>query len=118
MGTQTLVVVFRPPELQIPVSRPRFAKGQPFEFGLGNKLVQELGSFAEGSLNPPTQTSTLKFVDEITTEVMQANKAAELFQTMEIVSLNLEVSNLEKKLATKEKEIAILQLELDKKKVF
>jgi hypothetical protein len=36
--------MFRPPELQVPISRPRFAEGQPFEFGLGSRLVQEMGS--------------------------------------------------------------------------
>jgi hypothetical protein len=82
-----------------------------------------LGSFAKGSKIPTTQTSTPKFVDEVPTEVMQADKAVELFQTMKIVSLNmgnlnLEVSSLKKRLAIEEKEKAILQMELDNKKVF
>ncbi len=62
-------------------------------------------------------------MDEVPTEVMQADKAVELFQTMKIVSLNmgnlnLEVSSLKKRLAIEEKEKAILQMELDNKKVF
>ncbi len=36
-----------------------------------------------------TQTSTPKSVEEVTIEVMQANKIAKLFQTMAIVSLNM-----------------------------
>jgi hypothetical protein len=52
-------------------------------------------------------------VDEVVDKVMQANKVIELFEIMTIVSLNmgnlnLEVSNLKNKLATKEKEKAIL----------
>ncbi len=57
---------------------------------------------------------------EVATEVMQANKAAELFQTMEIVSLNmgnlnLEVNILKKRSAIEEKEKAILQMEFGQK---
>jgi len=46
--------VFKPPKLQVPISKPRFAKGQPFEFGMGSKLVQEMGSSSKGSKNPMT----------------------------------------------------------------
>ncbi len=54
---------------------------------------------------------------------MQANKVVELFQTMAIVNLNmgnltLGVNSLKNKLATGEKEKAILQEELDKEKDF
>jgi len=46
--------MFRPIELQIPPSRPKSIKGFPFEFELGRRLMQELGSFVEGSRNPMT----------------------------------------------------------------
>ncbi len=54
MGTQTHVTMFRPLELQVLVSGPRFVERQSFEFRLGNRLVQKLGSFTEGSRNPTT----------------------------------------------------------------
>jgi hypothetical protein len=44
MGTKPLLRAFRPLELHITTSRPRSPKGQPFEFGLGSRIVQELGS--------------------------------------------------------------------------
>jgi hypothetical protein len=52
-------------------------------------------------------------VEEVDVEVMKANKVAELFQTMVIVSLNmgnlkLEVNTLKNILATGEKEKAML----------
>jgi hypothetical protein len=52
-------------------------------------------------------------VEEVIVEVMQANKAVELFQTMAIVNMNmgnltLEVNNLKNKLATREKEKVVL----------
>jgi hypothetical protein len=60
-----------------------------------------------------TQISTPKFVEEVVVEVMQVDKITKLFQTMAIVNLNmgnlnLEVSGLKNKLATKEKEKAVL----------
>jgi hypothetical protein len=58
VGTQTLVTMFKPPNLQVLVSRLGFAEGKSFEFGLGNRLVYELGSFAKGSENPMTQINT------------------------------------------------------------
>jgi hypothetical protein len=66
-------------------------------------MVQELGSFAKGSGDPMTQTSTPKFVEEVVAEVMKIDKAAKLFQTMAIMSLNrgnltMEVNTLKKKL--------------------
>jgi hypothetical protein len=33
-----------------------------------------LGSYAKGFKNPMTQTSTRKYVEEVTTKVLQANK--------------------------------------------
>ncbi len=70
-----------------------------------------------------TQTNTPKSVEEVVIEVMQADKAIELFQTMVIKSqnmgnLNMEVNNLKNKLATREKETTILQEELDKERDF
>jgi hypothetical protein len=52
-------------------------------------------------------------VEEVIAEVMQANKAVELFQTMAIVNMNmgnltLEVNNSKNKLATREKEKVVL----------
>jgi hypothetical protein len=38
-----------------------------------------LGFHVEGSKNPITQTSTPKSLEEITVEVMQADKATDLF---------------------------------------
>ncbi len=112
--------MFKPLELQVPINRLGSVDGKPFELGLGNILIQELGSFVEGSKNPTTQTSTPKSMDEVVEEVMQADKEAKLFQTMAIVSLNmgnlnLEVNSLKNKLDTKEKEKVILQVELDKR---
>ncbi len=54
MGTKLPLRVFKPLELHVPTSKPRSTKGQPFEFGLGNRIVQELGSFEEGSKNVTT----------------------------------------------------------------
>jgi len=77
--TQPSFVVFRPPKLQVLVSRPRFVEGQSFEFGLGSKLVQEMGSSAKGSKNPTTQISKPKFMEEVVAKVMQVDKATESF---------------------------------------
>jgi hypothetical protein len=76
-------------------------------------MVQKLKSYVEGSGNPTTQTSTPKFVEEVATKVMKANKVVELFQTMAIVSMNmgnltLEVNILKNKLVTGEKEKVML----------
>jgi len=88
-------------------------------------MVQELESSTKGFGDPTTQTNTPKFVEEVITEVMKANKVVELFQTMTIMSLNmgnliLEVDILKKKLVTKEKEKekAVLQEELDEEREF
>ncbi len=107
--TQLAFEKFKLAKLQVPPNRLEFAKGFPFEFELGRRMVQELGSFTKGSRDPTTQTSSPKFVEEVVVEVMQANKVVELFQTMAIVSLNmgnliLEVKNLKNRLATREKE--------------
>jgi hypothetical protein len=77
--TQSSFEVFRPSELQMPVSKLEFIKGFPFEFELGSKMVHEMGSSAKGSKNPTTQTSLPKYVEEVDVEVMQANKATEVF---------------------------------------
>ncbi len=54
---------------------------------------------------------------------MKANKVSELFQIMVIVNLNmgnftLKVNTLKNRLATREKEKAMLQEELDKERNF
>jgi hypothetical protein len=46
--TQLAFEMFKPIELHVPPNRPKFAKGFPFEFDLGRKMVQELGSSIEG----------------------------------------------------------------------
>jgi hypothetical protein len=38
-----------------------------------------LGSYAKGFRDPMTQTSTLKFVEEVATNIMKANEVAKLF---------------------------------------
>jgi hypothetical protein len=70
METKPPLVVFRPPKLHVLTNRPRFAKRQPFEFGLGSQIVQVLGSSREGSKNFTTQTSTPRSVEKVVTEVM------------------------------------------------
>jgi hypothetical protein len=92
--TQFAFEEFRLIKLHVPFSRLKSIEGFPFEFELGRRMVQELGSSIEGFGNPTTQTST-KFVEEIVVEVMRADKAVELFQTMAIVSLNMRNSTLE-----------------------
>jgi hypothetical protein len=52
--TQLPFEKFKPTELQVPPSRPKFAKGFPFEFKLERRMVQELGSFVEASGDPTT----------------------------------------------------------------
>jgi len=123
METKLLLIVFKPLEIQILVSRPRFIEGQPFEFELGSRIVNGLGSFRESFKNLITQTNTPRFVEEVVEEVMQVDKKNELFQTMAIVNLhmgnmNMEVSTLKNTLAIEKKEKATLQEELDKEKDF
>jgi hypothetical protein len=62
-------------------------------------------------------------MEEVDVEIMQAHNVVELFQIMAIISLdmgnlNLEVNILNNRLATREKEKAILQEELDKERNF
>ncbi len=62
-------------------------------------------------------------MEEVAAEVMQAYKVVKLFQTMAIVSLNmgnliLEVNIMKNKLATREKEKAILHEDLDQERDF
>ncbi len=69
------------------------------------------------------QINTPKSIEEVVAEVMQAYKTIKLSQTMAIVSLNtrnlnLEVNSVKNRLATWEKEKAIVQEELDKEKDF
>jgi hypothetical protein len=46
VATQLAFEEFKLAKLQVPPSRPEFAKGFPFEFELGRRMVQELGSYA------------------------------------------------------------------------
>ncbi len=62
-------------------------------------------------------------MEELIAKIMQAQKAAELFQTMAIINLNmgnlnLEVNNMNNKLAIGEKEKAIQHEELDRERDF
>jgi len=76
-------------------------------------MVQKLGSSIEGSGSLMTQTSTPKSVEEVAIEMMKTNNAIELFQTMEIVNMNMgnltmEVNILKDKLVTRKKEKVML----------
>jgi len=68
--TQLAFEEFRLVEQQVPPSRPESTEEFPFEFELGKRMVQELGSFAKGFKDLTTQTSTPKSVEEVATEVM------------------------------------------------
>ncbi len=86
-------------------------------------MVQELGSYVEGSGDPTTQTSTPKSMEEVAVGVMKIDKVAELFQTMAIMSLNmgnltLEVNTMINRLAMGEKEKVVLQEDLNKDRDF
>ncbi len=78
-GLQPYFEMFKPSELHVLVSRLESAKGFPFEFELGSKMVQEMGSSVEGYKIPITQTNTTKFVEEVAIEVMQASQTTESF---------------------------------------
>ncbi len=52
MEAQSPFEVFVPLELQVLISRLEIVKGFPFKFELRNKIVQEKGSYVEGSKNP------------------------------------------------------------------
>ncbi len=104
MATQLAFEEFKPSELKVLPSRREFVEGFPFEFELGRRMVQELGSLVEGSIEPMTQISTPKFVEEVAAKIMKVDMASKLFQTMSIVSLNmgnltLEVNTLKNRLA-------------------
>ncbi len=123
MVTQLAFKKFRLAKLQVPPSRPKFAKGLPFEFELGRRMVKQLRSTTKRLRDLTTHASTPKFVEEVPAEVMKVNKVAKLFQTMAIVSLNmgnliLDVNTLKNKLVIREKEKAMLQEELDKERKF
>ncbi len=54
MATRPTFEEFRPIKLQVPFSRLESTKGFPFEFELGRRMVQELGSSTKGSGDPTT----------------------------------------------------------------
>ncbi len=83
MATQFVFQVFRLTKLEVPPSRPKFIEGFPFEFELGKKMVQELGSSTQGSGDFTTWTSTPKSVEEVVVEVMKANKTTDFFRPWE-----------------------------------
>ncbi len=89
METQLAFEEFKLAKIQVPLSKPKSTKGFPFEFKLERRMIQEMGSFVEGSKDPTTQTSTPKSMVEVDVEVMKIDKAVELFQTMAIVNLNM-----------------------------
>ncbi len=80
MATKPPLTVFRPLKLQVLANRLGLVKGQPFEFGLGNRIVQELGSSRKGSKNLTTKTSTLRFVEEEAKEVCKLIKQLNCFE--------------------------------------
>jgi hypothetical protein len=41
-------------KLEVPLSRLESMEGFPFEFELGRRMVEELGSFAKGFIDPLT----------------------------------------------------------------
>jgi hypothetical protein len=49
MVTQLAFEKFRLAKLQVPPSRPKSREGFPFEFELGKRMVQKLGSSTKGS---------------------------------------------------------------------
>ncbi len=62
-------------------------------------------------------------MEKVVAKIMQVDKAIELFQTMAIVSLNmqnltLKVNNLKNMLVTREKEKEVVHEELDKERDF
>jgi hypothetical protein len=67
VATQLAFEEFKPVKLQVPPNRPESIEGFPFEFKLGRRMVQELGSFVERSIDLMTQTNTLKSVEEVAT---------------------------------------------------
>ncbi len=79
MVTQLVFEKFRPTKLQVPPNKPKFGEGFSFEFELGKKMVQELGSSIEGFRDPMTQTSTPKSMEEVVAKVMKVDKVVELF---------------------------------------
>ncbi len=74
METKPLLTIFKPLQLSVPTNKPGSTKGQPFEFGLGNIIVHELGFFWKGSKNPTTHKSTPRSVEEVAAKVMQLIK--------------------------------------------
>jgi hypothetical protein len=62
METQPPLIVFKPLELQVLTNRPWYAKGQPFVFRLGSRIIHELGPSGKGSKNPTTQIRSMEKV--------------------------------------------------------
>ncbi len=54
VATQPTFEKFRLAKLQVSPNRPKSAKGFPFEFELGKRMVHELGSFVGGFGDPMT----------------------------------------------------------------
>jgi hypothetical protein len=54
MAKQPTFKEFRPTELELPPNRLESIEGFPFEFELGRRMVEELGSFAKESIDPMT----------------------------------------------------------------
>ncbi len=89
----------------------------------GEEWYKSWDHFVDGSGDTKTQTSTPKSMDKVVAKIMKANKAAELFQTMAIMNLNmgnlaLEINTLRNILFMGFKEKAMLQEELDKQREF
>jgi hypothetical protein len=54
METQPYFEMFIPSKLHVPINKPEYVEGFPFEFELGNRMVQEMRSSTKGSKNPTT----------------------------------------------------------------
>jgi hypothetical protein len=54
VATQSAFEEFRLAKLQVPPNRLESTEGFPFEFELGKRMVQELGSSIEGFGDPMT----------------------------------------------------------------
>jgi hypothetical protein len=52
MPKQLVFEKFKLEELEIPPNKSKFAEGFPFEFELGRRMVQELGSSTKESIDP------------------------------------------------------------------
>ncbi len=79
LATQLTFEMFKLAEVQVATSRPESVEGFPFEFELGRRMVQELGSSTKRFGNLMTQISTLNFMEKVAAKVMKPSKLIKLF---------------------------------------